>query len=60
MNHDLGKFRVWAIANKLPFDLNKSLAVIISPKCNNNMNSYNHISLNYGKSKILINNRYKY
>ena len=60
MNHDLDKFRVWAIANKLTLDSNKSHDVIISPKYNNNMNSCNDISLNYGKSKILINNCCKY
>ena len=60
INHDLDKFRVWAIANKSTLNLNKSVAVIVSPKCNDNMNSYNDVSLNYGKSKILINNRYKY
>ena len=31
MNHDLDKFCVWAIANKLSVYPNKSHAVIISP-----------------------------
>ena len=56
MNHNLDKFRIWAIANKLTDNPKKSHAVIISSKCNNSMTSLNDISLNYGKSKILINN----
>ena len=60
MNHYLDKFCIWAIANKLTVNPNKSHAVIISPECNNNLNSCNDISLNCGKSKILINNCCKY
>ena len=60
LNHDLDKFRIWAIAKKLTINPNKPNDVIISPKCNNNMNSFNDILLNYGKIKILINNCYKY
>ena len=56
MSHDLDKFRVYAIANELTINPNKSHAATISPKCNNNINSFNDISLIYGKSKILINN----
>ena len=60
MNHDFNKFRVWAIAYKLTVNSNKSHAVIISPKCKDNMNSFNDIALNYGKSKVLIGNCCKY
>ena len=60
INHDLDKFRVWAISSKLTVDSNKSHDVIISPKCNNNMSSFNDISLNHGKSKILISNCCQY
>ena len=60
MNHDFDKFRVWAIANKLTVNPNKLHVAIIFPKCNNNMKSFNDISLNCGKSKILINNCCKY
>ena len=60
MNHDLDKFRVWAIANKLTVNPNKSHALIISPKCSDNMKSFNDIALNYCKSKILIDNCCKY
>ena len=54
MNHELNKFRIWAIANKLTFNPNNSHAAIISPKCNNNMNSFNDISLNYSKSEYSL------
>ena len=60
MNHDLEKFSVWAMHKKLTVVPSKSHAVIISSKCNNNMNSFNDISLNYGKTKILIKNCCKY
>ena len=60
MNHDLDKFRVSAITNKLSINPNKSHSVISSLKCNDNMNSFNDISRNYGKSKILIYNCCKY
>ena len=48
MNSDLDKFRGWVIANKLTINPNKSHTVIISPKCNDNLNSFNDISSNYG------------
>ena len=60
MNHDLDKFRAWAIAKKLTVIPNKSHAEIISSKCNDNMNSFSDIALNYGKIKRLINNCRKY
>ena len=60
MNHDLDKFRAWAIANKLTVNPNKSHAGIISSKCYDNMNSFSDIALNYSKIKILINTCRKY
>ena len=60
MNHDLDKFPVWTIANKLTVNPNKLHSVVISPKCNDYINSFSDIAFNYGKSKILINNCCKY
>ena len=40
MNHDLNKFRVWAIANKLTVNPNKSHALIISHKCSDKKARY--------------------
>ena len=50
MNHDLDKFRVWAIANKLTVNPYKSHGLIISLKCSDNMKSFNDIALKGGES----------
>ena len=49
MNHDLDKFHVWVVANKLTVNPNKSHAVVIFSKFNDDMSSFNDISPNYCK-----------